>query len=99
MSEELLYEKVDSQNIRIWKRTVEITNRNDLLKEKADIQSILALSRNLINIIIRLLGYNINGNDYEAFIRKHQGRVEEIDALLSVFNNRIVKEEIDFIER
>ena len=90
MATEIKWEKIDSNNIRKWLREIDLTNKQDLQDLKTDYNFIV----NMSNTILEKLGvFDPNQAKAEA-----QTKVDEIDAILDLFNNSTTQENIDFID-
>ena len=90
MATETKWEKIDSNNIRKWLREIDLTNKQDLQDLKTDYNFIV----NMSNTILEKLGvFDPNQAKAEA-----QTKVDEIDAILDLFNNSTTQENIDFID-
>ena len=90
MATEDKWEKVNPNNIRKWIRDLELTNKQDLQDLKSDYNFIV----NMSNTVLEKLGIF----DPVQMKAEAQIKVDEIDALLDLFNNSTTPEEIDFID-
>jgi hypothetical protein len=89
MSEATKYEKVDSNNIRKWTRADDPLNKQDLQDERSDWDFIA----NMSDVILGKLTIDAVGIKARA-----QVKVDEIDAILDLFNNTTTSKSIDFID-
>ena len=87
---ETKWEKIDSNNIRKWLKDLDVTNKQDLQDLKTDYNFIV----NMSDTILEKLGI-FDPNQMKAAA---QVKVDEIDAILDLFNNSTTAEEIDFID-
>ena len=94
MATEIKWEKVDSQNIRMWEKR-DLTNKPDLQQEKGEISNILALSNSVLTKILSDSGL---GKSLEQFKQLYQDRLDEINYLLGLYNDFTTPEKIDFID-
>ena len=83
------YEKIDSNNLRLWQKSENMTNKQDLQSEKSDWNFIV----NMSDTILEKLGIF----DPIQMKAEAQSKVDEIDAILDLYNNTTTSEEIDFI--
>ena len=90
MAEETKWEKVDSNNIREWIRDLDLTNKQDLQGKKSDYAFIV----NMSNTILEKLGIF----DPVQMKAEAQTNVDEIDAILDLYNNTTTEECLDFID-
>ena len=90
MATEDKWEKVNPNNIRKWIRDLELTNKQDLQDLKSDYNFIV----NMSNTVLEKLGIF----DPVQMKAEAQIKVDEIDAILDLFNNSTTPEEIDFID-
>ena len=83
------WEKVDSNNIRKWLKDTELTNKQDLQSLRSDYNFIV----NMSDTILEKLHLFPDSSKAEA-----QAKVDEIDAILDLYNNSTTPEEIDFLD-
>ena len=81
--------KINSNNIRKWIRDLDATNKQDLQGLKSDYSFIV----NMSDTILEKLGIF----DPIQMKAEAQSKVDEIDAILDLYNNTTTSEEIDFI--
>ena len=89
MATETKWEKINSNNIRKWIRDLDATNKQDLQGLKSDYNFIV----NMSDTILEKLGIF----DPVQMKAEAQSKVDEIDAILDLYNNTTTSEEIDFI--
>lgn len=89
MATETKWEKINSNNIRKWIRDLDATNKQDLQGLKSDYSFIV----NMSDTILEKLGIF----DPIQMKAEAQSKVDEIDAILDLYNNTTTSEEIDFI--
>ena len=94
MATEIKWEKVDSQNIRMWQKC-ELTYKPDLQQEKGEINNVLALSD---SVLAKILSNSGLGESLEQFKQPYQDRLDEINYLLGLYNDSTTSEDIDFID-
>ena len=90
MTFETKWEKVNSNNMREWKRDVDLTNKQDLQDLKSDYNFISNMSNTILE--------KLNIGNPETIKEDAQIKVDELDALLDLFNNTTTQETIDFID-
>ena len=83
------WEKVDSNNIRKWEKDTELTNKQDLQSLRSDYNFIV----NMSDTILEKLHLFPDSAKAEA-----QTKVDEIDAILDLYNNTVTSEDIDFLD-
>ena len=83
------WEKVDSNNIRKWEKDTELTNKQDLQSLRSDYNFIV----NMSDTILEKLHLFPDSAKSEA-----QAKVDEIDAILDLYNNTTTSEGIDFLD-
>ena len=86
---EIKYEKIDTNNLRRWMKDEVLTNKQDLINMKSDYQFII----NMADSIFEKLTI-ANTEDVKA---NAQNMVDQIDAILNLYNETPVVEEIDFV--
>ena len=89
MATETKWEKINSNNIRKWIRDLDATNKQDLQGLKSDYNFIV----NMSDTILEKLGIF----DPVQMKAEAQSKVDEIDAILDLYNNTTTSEEIDSI--
>ena len=83
-------EKIDSNNIKKWLKNTELTNKQDLQDEKTDYNFIVNMSDAILE--------KLNMDNPIQIKADAQLKVNEIDAILDLFNNSTTQETIDFID-
>ena len=87
---EIKWEKIDSNNIKKWLKNTELTNKQDLQGEKTDYNFIVNMSDAILE--------KLNMDNPIQIKADAQSKVNEIDAILDLFNNSTTQETIDFID-
>ena len=90
MTFETKWEKINSNNMREWKRDVDLTNKQDLQDLKSDYNFISNMSNTILE--------KLNIGNPETIKEDAQIKVDELDALLDLLNNTTTQETIDFID-
>ena len=90
MAFETKWEKVDSNNIRKWIRETNLTKKQDLQDLKSDYNFISNMSNTILE--------KLNIGNPETTKEDAQIKVDELDAILDLYNNTTTQETIDFID-
>ena len=87
---ETKWEKIDSNNIREWTKNTVLTNKQDLQDLKSDYNFIGNMSDTILE--------KLNIDNPSKVKADAQAKVDEIDDILDLFNNKTTPEEIDWID-
>ena len=87
---ETKWEKIDSNNIREWTKNTVLTNKQDLQDLKSDYNFIVNMSVTILE--------KLNIDSPSKVKADAQAKVDEIDDILDLFNNKTTPEEIDWID-
>ena len=90
MGVDIKYEKVNSNNIRRWLRDMELTNKQDLQSLRSDWNFVVNMSDTILE--------KLNVDNPSNVKAEAQAKVDEIDAILDLYNNTTTQEAIDFID-
>ena len=88
---ETKWEKIDSNNIREWTKNTVLTNKQDLQDLKSDYNFIAKMSNTILE--------KLNIDSPSKVKADAQAKVDEINDILDLFNNSVIPEKIDWINK